>query len=59
MSEYKEMYLKLFNEMTDIQKIAEDMTLKASEIIYRIKQTQASAEEIYITSGREKEADAD
>ena len=59
MNEYKEMYLKLFNEMTDIQKIAEDMALKAAEIIYRVKQTQASAEEIYIASGSKKEADAD
>ena len=59
MSEYKEMYLKLFNEMTDIQKIAEDMALKAAEIIYRVKQTQASAEEIYIASGSKQEADAD
>ena len=47
MDVYKEMYLRLFNEMTDIKDLASGMATQASEIGYRVKAAQAAVEEMF------------
>ena len=54
MDVYKDMYLKLFNEMTDIKTVASEIVLKASEIIYRVNTAQAAVEEMFLAAGEKK-----
>ena len=56
MDVYKEMYLRLFNEMTDIKDLASGMATQASEIGYRVKAAQAAVEEMFLAAEEKKEA---
>lgn len=56
MDVYKEMYLRLFNEMTDIKALASGMATQASEIGYRVKAAQAAVEEMFLAAEEKKEA---
>ena len=59
MDVYKEMYLRLFNEMTDIKDLASGMATQASEIGYRVKAAQAAVEEMLLAAEEKKEAGTD
>ncbi|MBC3938410.1 MULTISPECIES: hypothetical protein [Anaerotruncus] len=59
MDVYKEMYLRLFNEMTDIKDLASGMATQASEIGYRVKAAQAAVEEMFLAAEEKKEAGTD
>ncbi|WP_306575347.1 hypothetical protein [Anaerotruncus massiliensis (ex Togo et al. 2019)] len=59
MDVYKEMYLRLFNEMTDIKALASGMATQASEIGYRVKAAQAAVEEMFLAAEEKKEAGTD
>lgn len=56
MDEYREMYLKLFNEMTTLKRVASEVIVKAAEICYRVKVAQAATEEIFLKAGEEEES---
>ena len=59
MDVYKEMYLRLFNEMTDNKDLASRMATQASEIGYRVKAAQAAVEEMFLAAEEKKEAGTD